>query len=123
MNWRFQMAMQAAELGRKQTGNPELVNESVTTHQAYYPLITPPLTGGRAMADDNSSVDKMNLLYPHSRYNGQFTPQNLVFNANMQEFAQRVSYICALYTGGKISADQAYADIEQLWRQLKQSKH
>jgi len=37
-------------------------------------------------------VDEFDFLYPRSRYYGQVKPENLVFNANLQEFAQRVSY-------------------------------
>ena len=62
------------------------------------------------------------LLYPRSRYYGKFTPKNLAFNANLQEFAQKVSYICALETNGKISSSQAYHDIKALWKQVKRSK-
>jgi len=62
------------------------------------------------------------FLYPRSSYRGDFTPENLVFNANLQEFAQRVSIICGLETGGKISGEEAYYQIKDLWKQLKQSK-
>jgi hypothetical protein len=66
--------------------------------------------------------DKNNFLYPRSRYHGQVKPENLVFNANLQEFAQRVSYICNLEIGGKVSSEEAYEKIKVLWKQLKQSK-
>jgi sigma54-dependent transcription regulator len=66
--------------------------------------------------------NKDGFLYPHGRYFGKFTPQNLAFNANLQEFAQRVSLICGLETGGKITSDEAYEEIKQLWAQLKSSK-
>ncbi len=66
--------------------------------------------------------DKDRFLYPTSRYHGDFTPQNLAFNANLQEFAQRVSYICGLETGGKLSPDVAYNEIKALWKQLKKSR-
>ncbi|NEN88723.1 MAG: hypothetical protein F6K48_07245 [Okeania sp. SIO3H1] len=62
------------------------------------------------------------FLYPRSRYQGDFTPKNLVFNSNLQEFAQRVSIICGLETGGKISPEEAYEQIKELWKQLKNSK-
>ncbi len=62
------------------------------------------------------------FLYPRSSYRGEFTPENLAFNANLQEFAQRASYICALETNGKISAEEAYQQIKFLWKQLKKSK-
>ncbi len=62
------------------------------------------------------------FLYPRSSYHGDFTPENLVFNANLQEFAQRVGIICGLETGGKISSEEAYHQIRYLWKQLKKSK-
>lgn len=67
-------------------------------------------------------VSKNSFLYPKSPYHGQFTPENLVFNANLQEFAQKVSYISALQTGGKLSPEQAYEQMKYLWKQLKRSK-
>lgn len=68
-----------------------------------------------------NKIDKINFLYPRSRYYGQSKPE-LVFNANLQKFAQRVSYLSALETGGKISPEQVYEQINDLWQQLKQSK-
>lgn len=62
------------------------------------------------------------FLYPRSRYYGQFSPQHLAFNANLQEFSQRISYICALETGGKLTSMEAYLQIRRLWKQLKKSK-
>nr|WP_322746019.1 hypothetical protein [Nostoc sp. LEGE 06077] len=67
-------------------------------------------------------VDKDDFLYPHGRYYGQVKPENLVFNANLQEFAQKVSYVCSLETGGKIPPEAAYEQIRVLWKQLKHSK-
>ncbi len=68
-------------------------------------------------------MDKDDLLYPRSRYYGQVKPENLVFNANLQEFAQRISYICNLETSGKIPTLEAYEQIKALWKELKRSKH
>lgn len=62
------------------------------------------------------------FLHPRSRYRGQFKPENLAFNANLQEFAQRVTYICNLETNGKLSPEESYQQIRTLWKQLKQSK-
>lgn len=66
-------------------------------------------------------MDKDKYLYPCYPYHGHFTPQELVFNANLQEFAQRVSYISAFQTRGKISAREAYDQIHQLWQELSDS--
>jgi hypothetical protein len=63
-----------------------------------------------------------NFLYPKSRYHGSVQPENLVFNANLQEFAQRVNYITNLETNGKLSSEESYKEIRALWQQLKRSK-
>ncbi|MBC6479523.1 MAG: hypothetical protein GDA56_18840 [Hormoscilla sp. GM7CHS1pb] len=62
------------------------------------------------------------ILYSKSRYYGEVKPENLVFNANLQEFAQRVSYISSFASSGKITLDQAFSDIESLWQRLEESK-
>ncbi|MFH7029427.1 MAG: hypothetical protein ACHBN1_29560 [Heteroscytonema crispum UTEX LB 1556] len=63
-----------------------------------------------------------NFLYPRNNYYGEFKPEYLVFNANIQEFSQKVSYISNLQTGGKISPEEAYCQIKALWKQLKHTK-
>ena len=66
--------------------------------------------------------DKDKFLYPRSSYQGKIKPENLVFNSNLQEFAQKISYICNLETGGKLPPDKAYEQIKSLWKELKKSK-
>lgn len=69
--------------------------------------------------------DKFDFISPRSRYYGKITPENpenMVFNANLQEFAQRVSVISCLETGGKLPPEDAYKQIKRLWKQLKRSK-
>jgi len=70
---------------------------------------------------ESAMAEQSDFLYPRSRYYGEFKPENLVFNANLQEFAQRVSYICNLETAGKLSSENAYEQIKDLWQQLKLS--
>ena len=67
-------------------------------------------------------MDKNQFLYPRHHYYGKVQPENQVFNANLQEFSQRVSYTCALESSGKISPFQAYKNIKFLWKELKRSK-
>lgn len=67
-------------------------------------------------------MDKQEFLHPRSRYHGSVKPENLVFNANLQEFAQRVSYISNLETNGKLSPEDSYQAIHSLWKQLKRTK-
>ncbi len=73
------------------------------------------------MIEESDNI-KEKFLYPTGKYYGEFTPQNLVFNANLQQFAQQVSYLCALETNGKISSQDAYDEIKKFWKKLKQSK-
>ena len=72
------------------------------------------------MAAENSSKDE--FLYPKSSYWGKASLQNITFNSNLQEFAQRVSFVCNLETGGKVTSEEAYQQIKSLWKQLKTSK-
>jgi hypothetical protein len=65
---------------------------------------------------------KEEFFYPTAHYRGEFTPEHLAFNANLQEFAQRVSLLCGLETSGKIPPGDAYKQIKELWHQLKESK-
>lgn len=74
-----------------------------------------------AESTDNSK-EKEKFFYPTANYRGEFTPEHLAFNANLQEFAQRVSIICGLETGGKVPPGDAYTEIKKLWKQLKESK-
>lgn len=67
-------------------------------------------------------MQKSDFLYPRHRYRGQVKPENMVFNANLQEFSQRVSIICGLETNGKLSPEESYREIKALWKQLKHSK-
>jgi hypothetical protein len=71
---------------------------------------------------DPLKFDKEKFLNPRASYRGEFTPQQLAFNANLQEFANKVNTICALETGGRISALDAYQQIKSLWQKLKESK-
>jgi hypothetical protein len=66
-------------------------------------------------------TDKTAFFYPRSRYRGHYTPDTLVFNANLQEFAQRVGYISSLETGGHLSPEDAYQQLRSLWSQLRDS--
>jgi polyhydroxyalkanoate synthesis regulator phasin len=67
-------------------------------------------------------ADQSEFLNPRSRYYGQVKPENLVFNANLQEFANRVSLICGLETNGKLTPEESYKQIKSMFKQLKQSK-
>jgi sigma54-dependent transcription regulator len=74
------------------------------------------------MEQSNKHTDIEGFLCPRASYRGQLTPQQLVFNANLQEFSHKVSYIASLQTGGKLTTNEAYERIKALWKQLKRSK-
>ncbi len=71
---------------------------------------------------DELQQNRDKFIQPISRYRGPFSPQQLAFNANIQEFAHRVSLLCGLETSGKLSAEETYQQIRQLWKTLKVSK-
>jgi hypothetical protein len=62
------------------------------------------------------------FLFANNRYNGDFKPENLVFNSNLQEFTQKISFICSLETAGKLAPEEAYQQIKGLWKDLKRTK-
>ncbi|HEY9664569.1 MAG TPA: hypothetical protein V6C65_39515 [Allocoleopsis sp.] len=68
-------------------------------------------------------MNKSSFVMPQSRYRGQVKPENLVFDANLQEFSQRVSLISGLQTNGKLTAQEAFEQIESLWQQLETSMY
>ncbi|PAX53050.1 DUF7219 family protein [Brunnivagina elsteri] len=63
--------------------------------------------------------EKSYFLYPRSRYYGEFKPEYLVFDANLQNFSQQIGYISSLETSGKISPEEAFFQVKSLWTDLK----
>lgn len=55
-------------------------------------------------------------------YKGEFTLDNLVFNANVKEFTHQISDIYGLSNQGTISQKEAYTQIQVLFEALKRSK-
>jgi hypothetical protein len=62
-------------------------------------------------------MPKTNFLYPRSTYRGQ--PHHLAFNTELQEFSQRLSYLCALEANGKIPQEETFQKIEAMWSRLE----
>ena len=59
----------------------------------------------------------------HSSYRaGDWTPQRLMFHQNLESFAERVGLLVGLQSNGKVSQEQAYAEIRKIWKDLKDSK-
>lgn len=68
----------------------------------------------------------VNLLAPleaHSAYHGDdWSPQRLMFHQNLESFAERVGLVVGLQSNGKMTQEQAYAQIRRIWNELKESK-
>lgn len=59
----------------------------------------------------------------HGSYRGaDWSPARLMFHQNLETFAERVGLIVGLQGNGKLSQEQAYAEIRKIWNELKQSK-
>jgi hypothetical protein len=62
-------------------------------------------------------------LEGHSSYRApDWTPQRLMFHQNLESFAERVGLLVGLQSNGKLSQEQAYAEIRKLWKDLKDSR-
>jgi len=65
----------------------------------------------------------MSPLEAHGSYRGDdWSPERLAFHQNLETFAERVGLIVGLQANGKLSQEKAYAQIKQIWKELKQSK-
>ena len=59
----------------------------------------------------------------HASYRGNdWSPERLLFHQNLESFAERVGLIVGLQANGKLSQEQAYAQIRAIWKELKDSK-
>ena len=59
----------------------------------------------------------------HGSYRGDdWSPERLMFHQNLETFAERVGLIVALQGNGKITQEEAYAQIKRIWKALKHSK-
>jgi hypothetical protein len=67
-------------------------------------------------------MTQSNFLTIKHPYHGPLDPNHpeaLLFDANLQEFAQKVGYISCLETSGKLPPDIAFQEVEELWKKLK----
>jgi hypothetical protein len=59
----------------------------------------------------------------HDSYRGDhWSPDRLMFHQNLETFAERVGLIVGLQGNGKITQEEAYAQIKKIWKSLKKSK-
>jgi hypothetical protein len=87
------------------------------------PLPTPSDRPDRPSPSLGGSDGVRSPLEAHGSYRGDdWSPERLVFHQNLESFADRVGLVVGLQANGKLSQEQAYAQIKQIWSQLKESK-
>lgn len=67
-------------------------------------------------------IHNADFIHPHSHYYGELTPENVHFHNQMEDFVQEATMISNLAGNGKMSLENAFGEIEKLWKQLIQSK-
>ena len=88
---------------------------------------TNPPSSPQASGEGPNPHDKQEgIRSPMEAYSGyrgnNWSLQRLAFHQNLETFADRVGLIVALQGNGKISQEQAYAEIRKIWKELKESK-
>lgn len=83
-------------------------------------------SANRIIADGHAEEPEAEVRSPmeaHAGYRGDdWSPERLLFHQNLETFAERVGLIVGLQGNGKISQEEAYAQIKRIWKGLKQSK-
>jgi hypothetical protein len=83
----------------------------------------PPAPSDRPSPSPGGSGGVLSPLEAHGSYRGDdWSPERLVFHQNLESFADRVGLVVGLQANGKLSQEQAYAQIKKIWSQLKESK-
>ena len=68
------------------------------------------------------SKELESFINPMARYHGPVKPEEMVFNNNLQEFANLATLIAGLNTGNKMSGGQAFDKLKQAWEALERSR-
>jgi hypothetical protein len=85
------------------------------------------MSSGNQSTGDHHAADSVpgvrSPMEAHAGYRGEdWSPERLLFHQNLETFAERVGLIVGLQGNGKISQEEAYAQIKGIWKSLKQSK-
>ncbi len=65
---------------------------------------------------------KNDVNNPSKRYQNQANSEYLAYLDNLQEFSVQLSYISSLTSVGKLSVDESYTQVKQLWKTLSLSR-
>ena len=73
------------------------------------------------MADQDGIRNPMEI---YSSFHGKdWSPQRVAFHQNLEQFADRIGLIVGLQANGKVSQEEAYEQIKELWKTLKISRN
>ena len=73
------------------------------------------------MADQDGIRNPMEIC---SSFHGKgWSPQRAAFHQNLEQFADRIGLIVGLQANGKVSQEEAYEQIKELWKTLKISRN
>ena len=72
------------------------------------------------MADQDGIRNPMEI---YSSFHGKdWSPQRAAFHQTLEQFADRIGLIVGLQANGKVSQEEAYEQIKELWKALKISR-
>ena len=75
----------------------------------------------QSMADQDGIRNPMEI---YSSFHGKdWSPQRAAFHQNLEQFADRIGLIVGLQANGKVSQEEAYEQIKELWKTLKISRN
>ena len=69
--------------------------------------------------DNVPESSKENFFYPIASYHGSLSKEKAIINTKLQIFAHKVGFIANLQTSGKIPPQEAYSQVESLWKDLE----
>ena len=62
------------------------------------------------------------FLYPQSPYAENFTSNNFPLDADLSEFCIIICYVCRLESEGKMTHEEAYNQIKNVWHELRHNE-
>lgn len=92
----------------------------------WIPITTLSSSSATPPSGDRASGEAPSVRSPlegHSSYRAEdWSPQRVMFHQNLETFADRVGLLVGLQSNGKLTQEEAYAEIRRMWKQLKESK-
>ncbi|MBW4600532.1 MAG: hypothetical protein KME29_13280 [Calothrix sp. FI2-JRJ7] len=67
-------------------------------------------------------MNEENFLGSQNHYYGQPRKEDLIFSSKLKEFSEAIDMICALQRDENMTSQEAYEEMELLWKSLSRSK-